>query len=684
MRPLFDPHSLAIVGASSDPAKWGYALSRNALKGAHRRAVFLVNRRGEEILGQPSYRSLAELPQAPELVAIVVRPAGFEAALDDALSAGARAIVAITSGLGEKDSAGLALQRAAADRVRAAGAVLVGPNCLGIADTGTELDLTWDPFRPGPVGLVSQSGNLGLELAQLGYDAGLGFSRFVSVGNQADVDAAECVQSLIEHERTRAIAVYVEDFGDGRAFASIASSAAAAGKPVVLLTVGASRASVRVAKSHTGALVSDSIAVDAACKASGMYRVETPQQMMDLLQVLLAPHQPGGRRVGIAGDGGGHVAIAADRLIARGLLVEGFSDRLAASLASILPPTASTGNPVDIAGGGEEDVFNFDRVVRLMAHSGEADALVLTGYFGGYSEQSADYRRIELEVASAMAHSAHDAGCFLMVHTMYPTSPTSHQLRQDGVPVYGDIDAAARALGRRAERIADPPLGVPDIPPATRAPAPVPTDYFGAREFLAAAGVPFAQARPAESEEAAIAAASAIGYPVVLKALGAAHKSEAGGVRVALASEEKLRDAFREMQSRLTATRFSVEREAPLAMGLELLIGVKRDRSFGPVALVGMGGIHAEIFRDLAVALAPVGVEQGVRLIRSLRGAVLLLGDRGRRRLDVEAAARALSAISHLAAARPEIAEIEINPLLVLERGVLGLDARVVRQSADP
>src|ERR1700694_1789558 len=253
LRPLFDPHSLAIVGASSDPAKWGYALARNALKGAHRRSVFLVNRRGEEILGQPSYRSLAELPQPPELVAIVVRPAGFEAALDDALRAGARAIVAITSGLGEKDSAGLALQRAAADRVRAAGAVLVGPNCLGIADTGTALDLTWDPFRPGPVDLMWQSGKLGLELAQLGYDAGLGFSRFVSVGNQADVDAAECVQSLIEHERTRAIALYVEDFGDGRAFASIAASAAAAGKPVVLLTVGASRARVRAAQSLHGA-----------------------------------------------------------------------------------------------------------------------------------------------------------------------------------------------------------------------------------------------------------------------------------------------------------------------------------------------------------------------------------------------------------------------------------------------
>ena len=639
--------------------------------------MFLVNRRGEEILGQPSYRSLADLPQRPELVAIVVRAAGFEAALDESLRAGARAIVAITAGLGEKDAAGLALQRAAADRVRAAGAVLVGPNCLGIADTGTELDLTWDQFHPGPVGLISQSGNLGLELAQLGHDAGLGFSRFVSVGNQADVDAAECLRALIDHAPTRAIAVYVEDFGDGRAFASIAESAAAAGKPVVLLTIGATPASARVAQSHTGALVSDSIAVDAACRAGGMYRVETPQQMIDLLQVLLAPHQPAGRRVAIAGDGGGHVALAADRLIARGLLVDQFSDRLSASLAGILPPTATTRNPVDIAGAGEEDVFNFERVVRLMAQSGEADALLLTGYFGGYGEQSQDYRRLELEVAAALTRSAHDAGRFLMVHSMYPKSPTSQQLRHDGVPVYADIDAAALALGRRADHAANLPLGVPPLPPIPRPSAPVATEYFGIRQLLAEAGIPFSKARPVESEDAAIAAAAAIGYPVVLKALGAAHKSDAGGVCLGIAGETQLKEAFRDMQRRLHPTIYSVEKEEPLALGLELLIGVKRDRSFGPIALVGLGGISAELFHDLAVALAPVSVEQGVALIRSLRGAELLLGYRSRARLDVEAAARALSALSQLAAARPEIAEVEINPLLVLERGVLALDARV-------
>jgi succinyl-CoA synthetase beta subunit len=224
---------------------------------------------------------------------------------------------------------------------------------------------------------------------------------------------------------------------------------------------------------------------------------------------------------------------------------------------------------------------------------------------------------------------------------------------------------------------------VPSLPPATRTSAPISTDYFGTRQLLAAAGVPFAEARAAESEESAVATAATIGYPVVLKALGGAHKSDAGGVRLAIADERHLKDAFREMQARLRPASFSVEKEAAVGSGIELLIGVKRDRRFGPVALLGLGGISAELVHDLAMALAPVTVEQGVALIRSLRGAQLLLGYRGRPRLDIEAAARALSALSQLAAAQPEIAEVEINPLLVLERGVLGLDARLVRLSTD-
>jgi succinyl-CoA synthetase beta subunit len=203
------------------------------------------------------------------------------------------------------------------------------------------------------------------------------------------------------------------------------------------------------------------------------------------------------------------------------------------------------------------------------------------------------------------------------------------------------------------------------------------SDYFSVRALLTATGIPFAEARPAASEDEASAAAEAIGYPIVLKALGTTHKSDFGGVRLAIPNDSALRQNFRELQSQLQPQLLSVERQAPTDLGVELLIGAKRDRAFGPIALIGLGGLYAEVFEDVAVALAPVSLDQAVELIRSLKGSKLLLGWRGRPPLDIEAAGKALSALSDIAAAMPEIAEIEVNPLLLLSDGVLGLDARL-------
>ncbi len=217
LRPLFAPRSVAVVGASADPSKWGNVLARGALRGAHRRAVYLVNRAGGEILGTRAVPSLGDVPEAPELVVLSVPAAGFEAAVDDALAAGAKAIVGISAGLGELDEAGKEVEAAVTERVRAAGAVLLGPNCLGVFDADAELDLGWSALPAGEIALISQSGNLALELARLAAASGLGFSRFVSLGNQADLVAADLLDELAAHERTRVIALYLEDFRDGRA-----------------------------------------------------------------------------------------------------------------------------------------------------------------------------------------------------------------------------------------------------------------------------------------------------------------------------------------------------------------------------------------------------------------------------------------------------------------------------------
>jgi acyl-CoA synthetase (NDP forming) len=680
LRALFDPRSLAILGASAAPNKWGYWLARSALKGLKRRQVFLVNRQGNDILGRTVYRSLKDLPQPVELVIISIPASGFEEAIVDSLAAGAKAIVAITAGLGELGAEGLAIERTAVERVRAAGAVLVGPNCLGLADTGTKLDLAYSEFSAGPVGLISQSGNLALELALIANEAGVGFSRFVSVGNQADLDATELIRDFAGHDETKVIAVYAEDFRDGRELAGAALYALEAGKPVILLTVGSSKAGARAARSHTGALVSASVAVDAACRASGMIRVSTPRQMIELAQGLLMPHSPRGRRVAIVGDGGGHVALAADMVAERGMQLPLLSEGLATDIGATLPPRAATRNPVDLAGGGEMDFFNFAKVVRKLATSGEVDSVMLTGYFGGYSSESVEFARRETQVALAMAATAEETGCPLVVQTMYPASPSIRAMRSRGVAVYSDINAAVQVLGRLVGRVERPPSGVPALPEPSKVP-PAREGYFEARELMAGAGIPFVAAHRVKTLAQARAAAAELGYPVVIKALGSSHKSDLGAVKLGIADESELDAAFTDMSGRLEPPGFSVECMAASVEGIELIVGVRRDPSFGPVVVIGMGGIYAELLDDVAVALAPLSQRATEELIRSLRGAPLLVGARGHPPLAVGAAASVAVALSQLAVEHAAIAELEINPLLVTPTGVLALDARVVLKS---
>lgn len=674
LRPLFEPRSVAVVGASNDAAKWGHWLARNALKGEHLRPVYLVNRNGGEILGRPAYRSLAELPEAPGLVVLAVPAAGFEEAVQGALDAGAKGLIGITAGLGETDSVGRARESAAVERVRAAGAVLLGPNCLGLVDAATGLELSTNEMPAGTVGLVSQSGNLAIELALLAEEAGIGFSRFASVGNQADLDVADLVRNLTEHEPTKLIALYCEDFKDGRAFAAAAHDAVEAGKPVVLLTVGASEAGARAARSHTGALVSELTAVEAASRAAGIHLVATPKELIDLALALQAERLPTGRRVAVVSDGGGHSALAADLAVAHELELPSPSKKLADQLERVLPAPAAAANPLDLV--DDQDLASFAPVTKLLLDCGEVDAVLLTGYFGGYREYSAELAQREVDVAHELALAAGESDRPLIVHTMYGSSPAADVLRQEDVPVYRDVDAAVRVLAQLAERAGRRPRGIPRLPPRETEHT-VAEGYWPARNLLFAAGIEFAEARPAKTPDEALAAADALGYPVVLKALGPLHKSDKGAVAVGITGPEALERQLSEMATHASEG-YSVERTAPTSQGIELIAGARRDRRFGPVVLVGLGGLYAEILRDVTVALAPVEEDEAADLLLSLRAAPLLEGARGRPALDVAAAARAVSSLSRVAASRPEIDEIEINPLLVTPRGALGLDSRIV------
>jgi len=671
---LFAPDSVAVVGASDDRRKWGNWLARGALRGAHRRPVYLVNRRAHTVLGEAAFRSLRQLPGPADLVVIAVPASGLDAAVDDALAAGARAIVAISAGSHETPDAA-AGQASLAARVRDAGAVLLGPNCLGVMDAGEQLELATGDLPAGAIGLISQSGNLALELALQAARDGLGFSRFASLGDQADLGATELVRALAAHAQTRLIALYLEDFRDGRAFAR---AAAESGKPVVALAIAGGPVTTRAVASHTGALASDDAAIDALLQAAGVHRVHTPQELIDTCSVLLRCRPMAGRRVAVLADGGGHGSIAAAELERHGLTLPELGAELRRSLRAGLPSAAAVSNPVDLAGGAEQDVHTFDRVAYAVLDSGEVDALLVTGYFGGYAENAPEVATEELRTAAMISEVATVTRRPIVVHTMFATGAAAAALRAASVPVYATIEQATAALRRLAARpeVAEIPA-LPEPAPSIGSTA---TDNYGrARELLAAAGVPFVAFRTVGPDtDDVLAAADELGYPVALKALGLLHKSDAGGVVLGLGDAVALRAAHAELGQRLGTERFSVERMAPIGDGAELLIGARWDARLGPIALAGAGGVYAELLSDTAVALAPVSPQQARALIESLRIAPLLRGARGRPPLDLAAAASALSALSHVAATHPELAELEVNPLLVLPSGVLALDARFV------
>ena len=679
LRALFDPASIAVVGASADPAKWGNAVALQALRGAELHTISLVNRRGGEVLGHPCVTSVAALEAPVDLAVIAVPEAGFEEAVDGVLAKGARAIVAITAGLGEAGEAGRTRQAALIRRVHEAGAVLVGPNCLGVVDNHTATYLSSNAFRPGGVALLSQSGNLAIEVDRLFAARGLGISRFVSLGNQADIGLVELVTACAADPATEAIAVYVEDFRDGRGFVEAAAAAVDAGTPVVVLAAGASIAGARGAQSHTGSLTSDAAVITAACRAAGAIQVHTPRGLADVLMALRLQARPFGPRVAVLTDGGGHGVIACDVLEAAGLEVPALGEPTREALTHALWRQSSVANPVDLAGAGERDPHSYARAFAALEEADDVDAILMTGYFGGYSSGEDGLTGLGPAECAAAKQIASDAGGRkpVAVQSIFPESPACRILADDGVPVFAAVEDAAAVLAATAVEARSASVEpVPEPGPALTA-----VGYTAARAAFAAAGVPFVAACEVRTPDQLQEAACGLRPPYVLKALGLLHKSDAGGVVVGLRDPQALYDAHARLVERLAPPAFSVEEMADLRNGVELIVGGTWDPRFGPIVLVGMGGTATEVLGDVQVALGPVDEHQAARMLRQLRTAALLGEHRGRPALDVDAAARVVAALSRFAAAHPEITEFEVNPLLVLSSDAVALDARIVTHS---
>ena len=551
LEPLFAPRSVAVLGASTDPSKWGNWLARNTLRGSHRRPVHLINRRGGSIDGHPLIASLAEAGGSVETVVVSVPEAGLEQAIEESLAQGARALIVITAGLAEKDEAGRLREQALVERVRGAGAVMLGPNCIGVYDALAEFHVSSNDYPGGSVGLISQSGNLSLELGMLLERCGLGLSRFASIGNQADVRLPELVEHLAGHEPTRAIAIYAEDVSDGRAFVE-AARAAVRQKPVILLNSGRSAAGARGAASHTGALVTSDAVIAAACREAGIVRVDSPGELVDACQAFVRSPRAHGRRVAVIADGGGHGSVAADLVTASGLEVPAFSAELVARIEPQLERAGSVGNPIDIIDGAD-GLASFTGIARACLESGEADAVLITGYYGGYALYSDEYRESEPREARALAALQRELGRPVVVHSIFAEKVgEGTDLRTHGLASYERNEQAVRALAALATPPPSPAVATP-APAAALAGAP---GYVEARALLLEAGIAYGDGGPARDAEEAVALADRLAlYPATLKAVDArlVHKSDLGGVRVGLADARALRAAALEMSERPVA-----------------------------------------------------------------------------------------------------------------------------------
>ncbi len=697
VRAVLAPRSLALVGASRRPGSVGAEVMRNLVESGFRGELYPVNPGAEEVGGRKAYPSLAALPGEVDLAVIAVPAPAVAAAAREAAAQGARALVVLSAGFSETGEEGTRRERELLAICRESGVRLVGPNCLGVLGTapGEPLNATFIPDPPpaGSVAFASQSGALGLALAEFARERLLGVSSFVSLGNRADLTANDFLEFWEEDGRTRVALLYIESFSNPRRFSRLARRIGRE-LPVVAMKSGRSAAGARAASSHTGALLAASDrTVDALFEQSGVVRAETLAEMLDLAALFGGQPLPEGRRVAIVTNAGGPGIMCADACEAAGLEVPETPEEVRAKLREFANPAAGLGNPVDlIASAGAEE---FRRaIVALSAWEG-IDAIV--SIFIRPLATSTE------EVAAAIGAAAGELARPLPLQAVFMTTGERAPLAEAaGVPIHVQPEGAARALGKAAayaEWRRRPPAAPPELE-ADRdgAAATIAEALAAGREWLSAAEcervlrcyrVALPGSRIAADEGGAGEAAAQLGGRVALKAQGPGilHKSELGAVAVGLDGAEEVAAAAARMRAGLGKQGLEAESFLVQQMvedGTELLVGVATDPVFGPVLACGAGGTAVELLGDVALRLCPLTGADAAEMIRSLRSFPLLTGFRGSAAADLASLEDLVLRVGALAATHHEIVELDLNPVLATPTGALAADARIRVAPAPP
>ena len=686
LTPFFEPESVAIVGASRDPSKVGGSVLANLRSAGFAGRVIPVNSRAEVVQGLPARPSLLDVAEPVDLAVIAVPPADVLDALRQCAAKGVGGAVVISAGF--REIGGVGVEREAELRAWLSGQPLrvLGPNCLGWIRPSRRLNVSFAPGTPdaGGIAFVSHSGALAVAILDWARARRLGFSLVASLGNQADVNESDVLEAAAEDGETRVIAAYLEGVADGRRFLAALRRAVAA-KPVVVLKTGRSAEGARAVSSHTGAMAGSDRAFDAAVRAAGAVRVETVAELFDLARALAAQPLPRGRRLAIVTNGGGLGIVSADAARGQGLHVDPLAESVRHRLADALPPTASLANPVDLV--GDADAARYSRALHGLGPDG-VDAVLVVLTAQAATDSSGVARAVigatrgwPIPVVAALVGGARVA-------------PGARALEDAGIPCYefpepavgslaGMVLAAERRPGGAARADGARPAMVIEWLAERRRRGRAQLGLVELAPLLTAYGIRCAPLCAARNPEEAAVVADALGYPVAMKVLSPdiSHKSDVGGVALGLRDGAAVRGAAAAMLERVAAARPAARLDGlslqPMVTGgKEMLVGVARDAQFGPLLMVGMGGLYVEVLGDTAARLAPVSVAEASVMLGELRMAALLDGIRGERPADRGALARAVAALGRLGADLPELAEIEINPLMAGPDGVVAIDAR--------
>jgi len=691
LRPFFAPAGIVLVGASHEPGKLGYGVAFNLAHSGYPGALHFVNPRGGRLFDRPVYGDVGAVPDPVDLAVLIIPAPGVAEALRACGRRGIRAAIVLSGGFRETGPAGALLEAECLRAAREFEMRLLGPNCVGLIDTHLPVDTTFLPPpgpRPGDVAFISHSGAICAAVTDWATGQGFGLSHLISLGNQLDLTETDVLEPVADDPHTRVITLYLEGILDGRRFVETARRVTAR-TPVIALKVGRSAAGRRAVASHTGALAGQEAAYDAAFARAGVIRAETSEEMFNWARALAWCPLPAGRSVAVLTNAGGPGVIAADAVEAQGLTLASLAGATRDGLRELLPPLASVHNPVDLlASASPRDYAVSLRL--LLADPGVDGVLVIL---------PPPPRDPAERVAEALVPVIRQAAKPVVIALMgeQAVQAAAARFRAARIPDYRFPEQAASALAvlaRRAEMARRPPAAparFDDVrPDLVRTLVSAQRREFGtavaqapAARLLAAYGIPTAPMELARTPQEAVAAAERLGFPVALKVASPdiLHKSEVGGVALDVATPPAVEADFagiltRAREAKPEARVHGVCVQPMLPRGQEVIVGAVQDPQFGPLVMAGAGGVEVEARADIAFALAPLSREEAEAMLDRTRAGRRLRGPRALPAADREAVVEVILRLGQLAADFPELAEVEINPLLVYPRGAVAVDVR--------